>query len=175
MPKILYATFSNMFLHKRFVVGLLAFWMLFQPIAASAIYEQMRTVTRQEFMLDQVEDDISSFIQDQNVFKIDPQLSSQDINDSVQNRSDKICARREEKAVPCGIALPVTKIAKRETRVRTLARDLQIIASGYELPITEHPYDPVAVLPRMPSIIGMWQATNDWLVTPIVERRIRSM
>ena len=59
--------------------------------------------------------------------------------------------------------------------IKTLSRDLQMVVAGYEMPITDHIIKPMYLAPRYSSIIGIMQSSNDWLMTPVVEKRVFAM
>ncbi|MBU1123827.1 hypothetical protein KJ652_04500, partial [Patescibacteria group bacterium] len=141
--------------------------------AATGIYDYIRDITKKEFLID-TSDDLHEFIGNQNVYNIDPTITEEDVKDAMSYRSDLLCGRRE-KGYPCGIAQSVRDIARREEFVNTLYRDLQLIAAGYELPITDHAIDPMYISARLPSLTHIWQSSNDWLTTPVIEKRVRSV
>jgi len=159
-------------------LGLLALSALLIPDGTSAgIYEWARALTNYEYL--GIDGPISGFIIHKQVFNrpdTDP-FSDSDVNDAMEYRTDNICKRRQEikGVLSCkAIAQPVRDIARREELVRTLERDLQVIALGYELPITDHSIEPMSLAPRMPSIIRIWQSSSDWIYSPVTERRVRS-
>ncbi|MFH1670425.1 MAG: hypothetical protein ABIA92_02460 [Patescibacteria group bacterium] len=159
-------------------LGILALSALFIPDGASAgIYGWARALTNFEYK--GIDGPISGFITHKQVFNrsdTDP-FSGADVNDAMEYSTDNICRRRRDikGALSCdAIAQPVRDIARREELVRTLERDLQAIALGYELPITDHSIEPMSLAPRMPSIIRIWQSSSDWIYSPVTERRVRS-
>ncbi|MBU0766280.1 hypothetical protein KKF55_00635 [Patescibacteria group bacterium] len=159
------------FLHS--ILGLLLLVILLAPNKTAGMYGLARMLTNDEF--NGISSGISQFINHRQVFvrPDDDPFSIADIADAMAYRSDKICKRRGKPA-PCDIAQPVRDIARRENLARILQRDLHLIATGYELPITDHSMGPASLAPRMSSIIRTWQSSSDWLFTPVTERRIRS-
>ena len=141
--------------------------------AATGIYDYIRDITKKEFLID-TSDDLHEFMSNQNVYNIEPPITEEDVKDAMSYRSDLLCGRRG-KGYPCGIAQSVRDIARREEFVNTLYRDLQLIAAGYELPITDHAIDPMYISARLPSLTHIWQSSNDWLTTPVIEKRVRSV
>ncbi len=57
---------------------------------------------------------------------------------------------------------------------RTLGRDLQAIASGYEVGIEGYPGKPVDAIMRMSSIAQLWRAANDPFTQPFLETLTRA-
>ena len=68
----------------------------------------------------------------------------------------------------------LTTLTERTMFLRSLGRDLALIASGYEAGILGHPGEPVSVLPKLGSLAGIWRAGNDTLTDPVDDPPIRA-
>jgi len=66
-------------------------------------------------------------------------------------------------------------IAAKTSRLRSIGRKMQLIASGYEMGMDGAFGRSIKIVERMPSVAHIWQARNDPLATPIIESRIRSV
>ncbi|KKU20106.1 MAG: hypothetical protein UX30_C0004G0054 [Candidatus Saccharibacteria bacterium GW2011_GWA2_46_10] len=118
-------------------------------------------------------DGLGDFFTHPRVFN-DPPISEQDITDSMANRPDLVCGRRD-KGIMCGIDKPIRDLASREAFVNAVHKELNLIAAGYEVALTDHVTGPMYISARLPSLTGIWQSSNDWIMTPVTERRVRSV
>ena len=133
------------------------------------MYEYIHDISRKEFLLDKKTDKLDKFILKRQVFDYDPRLKKQDVVDAFSYMDVDLCDRRKE--FPCTKGEPIRAVGRREEAIKTLARDLQMIVAGYEMPITDHIVQPMYLAPRYASIIGVLQSSNDWAMTPTVEKR----
>ena len=162
---------SHFWLYLIIIVSLI---IIFCPRPVSAqMYDYIHNISRKEFLLDKKTDGLDKFILNKRVFDFDPSLKKQDIVDAFSYMDADMCDRREE--FPCSVGEPIRAVGRREEMIKTLSRDLQIIVAGYEMPITDHIIKPMYLAPRYSSIIGLMQSSNDWLTTPIVEKRVFAM
>ncbi|PIR54515.1 hypothetical protein COU75_00490 [Candidatus Peregrinibacteria bacterium CG10_big_fil_rev_8_21_14_0_10_42_8] len=77
--------------------------------------------------------------------------------------------------ITCLAAQEVLKgIVDRNSWHRILGRDLQAIASGYEVGIEGYPGKPVDAIMRMSSIAQLWRAANDPFTQPFLETLTRA-
>ncbi|MDP6575009.1 MAG: hypothetical protein QF755_00750 [Candidatus Peribacteraceae bacterium] len=141
--------------------------------ASSQMYNYIHDISRKEFLLDKKTDGLDKFILKKQVFDFDPSLKKQDVVDAFSYMDVDICDRRKE--FPCSIGDPIRTVGRREEMIKTLSRDLQMVVAGYEMPITDHIIKPMYLAPRYSSIIGIMQSSNDWLMTPVVEKRVFAM
>ena len=137
--------------------------------ASSQMYQYIHDISRKEFLLDKNTDKLDEFILNKQVFDYDPSLKKQDVVDAFSYMDVDLCDRRKE--FPCSKGEPIRAVGRREEAIKTLARDLQMIVAGYEMPITDHIIQPMYLAPRYASIIGVMQSGNDWAMTPTVEKR----
>ena len=64
----------------------------------------------------------------------------------------------------------IKNIIERNAWLRKLGRELQVIATGYEMGTDGYPSKPVDVIGRFSSIAHLWRASNDAFVDPIPEK-----
>jgi hypothetical protein len=149
-------------------------FLIFPTPSVEAFYDEARQVGLYERSIGEVEDPVLKFTQ--GVLVRDPVLTKKDIDGIMANRSDVVCSQREEDGANCAaLTGDVQHVVNREASVRAFGRDLQMIATGYEATLGEHPGQHAAIPPRLSSIISVWQASNDWLITPIQEQRVRAV
>tara|TARA_B100001971_G_C18258664_1_gene584605 strand:- start:1504 stop:3891 length:2388 start_codon:yes stop_codon:yes gene_type:complete len=137
------------------------------------MYNYIHNISRKEFLLDKKTDGLDEFILHKKVFDFNPSLKKQDVVDAFSYMDVDICDRRKE--FPCSIGDPIRTVGRREEMIKTLSRDMQMVVAGYEMPITDHIIKPMYLAPRYSSIIGIMQSSNDWLTTPVVEKRVFAM
>ncbi len=90
-------------------------------------------------------------------------LSDQDIADAVQSNMQSLCAKKGEGDTAIGydacnkLQDDILKVVGRETSLRSLGRDLQAIASGYEVPMRDGQAGAVAVNSPIAGILNIWR------------------
>lgn len=151
----------------------IALMLLPATATAKPLYETIRGTVQWEY--DSPQETVKAFLA--KAFVANPSLSPDDIatsNDSTSFRSS-VCSSRKLDDESCEqLRKEIRAAVLREERVRALGRDLQLIAGGYEMPIGDHPSRILSIFPKFQSIVRVWQSSNDWLSTPIAERRMRA-
>ena len=92
---------------------------------------------------------------------------------SLQDQVFEMCGKQEGRTnqyITCVKAQKRLKqLVERNTWIRRLGRDMQVIASGYEAGIEGYPGKVVDVISKFAGITHLWRATNDPFVSPILE------
>ncbi|MBI3618718.1 hypothetical protein HY213_01645 [Candidatus Peregrinibacteria bacterium] len=134
--------------------------------AATPLYQRMLGITRQEMMLKENGEAGAEML----IKKFAAAILSapkflilrKEVDTALQQKYDALCIERPyRKGLSYGqclatLAGTITSVASREERTRTLGRDLQIIASGFEAPM-ESDQPPRNLLTHAHSIISIWQ------------------
>jgi|GEM_PF-4364828 len=124
------------------------------------LYERMRSVTRMEFARNpggetQTDPAVRRFV---SAVYAAEQVTPQNVDDAMARDIPAFCSDKEKDAFYCErLMQDVRNLAERELRIRTLGRDLQIIASSYELPVTADT-DRTNMPIRAQAITRMWKA-----------------
>lgn len=140
--------------------------LLLAPAGAAAqtnLYDLMRTITDQELLQSKegaikvekpVRDFVAAIFRNQGV-------TSQDVELAVSN-SPRFCSNRKQDIFACvQLREPIRELAERESRIRALGRDLQIIATGSEAPAQDFATDQLNLPLRSQGILRIWRAGTD--------------
>lgn len=102
-------------------------------------------------------------------------IERDDIDYALRGRLDLMCGDDQNLIADCLVAQRTIQDAvSRNTWLRRLGRELQVVASGYESGVLGYPGMPVDAIPRLSGIAGFWRATNDPYIHPILETRVRA-
>ncbi len=143
-----------------------------------SLYERMQKITLQEYYTNsKVEPVVKRFVK--NAMPAKWKVVEEDVNRAVRQDVNSLCAGKSYDPYPLtwndcdALTSEITSIANGTNWIRALGRDLQIIASSYELGIDGYPGRKINVATRMPSIIKIWQSDTDKLQSPIIETQLR--
>ncbi|MFH0769771.1 MAG: hypothetical protein V1926_00145 [Candidatus Peregrinibacteria bacterium] len=166
-------------MRSRFLLPGITLILLALPVlrarAEMDLYQYARTLAAEEAGATETEEAVARFVS--KVFKMTPPLTHDEVIAALERDKglEKVCTPRKLEQSTCSqLVAGIQDFVGREMRVRSLGRSLQLVASGFEMPIRDHPGLLRAFAPKLQSIIRIWQSSNDWLTTPIRERRIRS-
>jgi len=145
---------------------------------AASIYEQMREFTYMETLNgESAENTVKTFIR-----RIYPdksmQVQNQDIDRAIHSKLSELCDKRDGRDNltdgECKrLQSDLLSLTGETEWIRALGRDLQAIATTYEVPIDGYPQRKINIASRMPSIIKIWQSPNDRMVSPVQEIQLR--
>lgn len=153
-----------------FIIGAITLLTAFMPGVIYAqdapddytLYDYMRNVTQVEMNLDpetgspQVEAIVKRFVSA--VYAADG-VTPENVDHAVQNNVGLFCEGKKKNPLDCQrLMADVVRLAEREVRTRALGRDLQIIASSYELPVTDTDVDRSNLPIRAQGIVRIWKA-----------------
>lgn len=98
-------------------------------------------------------------------------IETSDVDAALEQKIQELCKGKERIYSDCTqLAVLIKQFSDNEHSIRTLGRELQIIIASYELPTDERIGKPFAISPRYASVLHMWQAGTDALMTPVVEQ-----
>jgi hypothetical protein len=152
---------------KRFtaILGLVLI-LLPQEALGKELYETVRELTRTELLLDdQALDDVELPVKNFTA-QIYPQkeapLTADDVTNALRREYQKLCGKSDnDKKRDIGtcpsLAEQIRAYVDREERIRTLGRDLQIIASSYESAVDGFPERVINLPLRYTSIVKLWE------------------
>ncbi len=135
--------------------------------AASTLYQAAMEMTRREMLLSPamkgtVEKEVETYVI-KTLPKDLPPMGPPDIEAAVRKELWRICTdTRNLDAGYCVSLGPVIENAVRsEEIIRTLGRDLQVIAASYEMPVDGYPGRETALPTRYASLESLWRAGSD--------------
>ncbi|MBI3332044.1 hypothetical protein HYZ99_03740 [Candidatus Peregrinibacteria bacterium] len=152
---------------RIFLLLALIIWGTPELATAATFYERMRDETLQEMLLDRnlkpsVEDIVAEFVT-KVVSPADPKISAGGVDLALQRKWNAFCTNKTT-GEPMDIGFCTSYVdrirvyAGAEERIRTLGRDLQLIAASYELPIDGYPGRVTTLPSRYKSLVNLWRA-----------------
>ena len=106
-------------------------------------------------------------------------VREEDVDQILRREYDEFCtqsgpAAANYQTLECTSAgQQIDMLTKSEAWLRSLGRELQAIAGGYEAPLTGYPGSSASLLHKFPSIISIWQSGNDPLTAPVEGINVR--
>lgn len=137
-------------------------------IAADGLYEKIRNMTRKEALIDEKGmpgfEAVVAHFASQIIQLEDGSVNAVETSDAL--RSDKwmdLCSKKDHRGAmnygSCALLVQnLTDLGRHEEEIRSLGRELQLIAAGYELPIDNHPDLPSSLSSQTESIRTLWAA-----------------
>ncbi|HLD78805.1 MAG TPA: hypothetical protein VJB16_07290, partial [archaeon] len=142
-------------------IGLL---LLLTPIlpAEATLYDTIRTMVEQEEQTAEIAPDIARYV---SALLADRWgVTIEDVSQLARNEWWDVCGRlsesdRGKSLTECmHMTQEVQAMLKQEINVQRLGHDLQAIASGYEVPVSDVPGRPVRLSADLRGIISLWSA-----------------
>src|SRR3989338_4086367 len=106
-------------------------------------------------------------------------VREEDVDQILRREYDEFCtqsgpAAANYQTLECTSAgQQIDMLTKSESWLRSLGRELQAIAGGYEAPLTGYPGSSASLLHKFPSIISILQSGNDPLTAPVEGINVR--
>jgi len=163
---------------KRFISIVIGLTMLASPLGATAqgtdLYDRVKKITEQELFPEKESDElVKAFVR-----AAEPSIGGLDLDAALQQRYNQLCAGKKgtEGYLTClETANRIGRMIGNEERIRAFGRELQMIATSYEMPLALELGGDRNLLYRLPSIIKIWQSGTDRYLTPVVEAPIRTL
>ena len=149
---------------KKFFISI-GIVILMAPLAADAqgisIYQHVKKMTEQELFPDkEAEDVLKKYVPDAYP-GLDDEIYELDIDAALQQRYGALCAGKKKTGY-YGACLDAAKrigmMVSEESRIRGFGRQLQYIATSYELPLSVELNGTQNLLTRLLSVIRIWQS-----------------
>lgn len=103
-----------------------------------------------------------------------PDISKADVDSALFLQLFNLCGGKLEFGECATVSSDVHKFTIRIEFIRTLGRDLQLIASGYERMVNEHSI-PSSLILKVFSVLKFWQSDTDSYLSPFKNIRMRSV
>jgi hypothetical protein len=131
--------------------------------APSTLYDRIKNGVERDIAEDKVEPEVAAYVHDY-MGNAGQTVSIDNVTQAVQNKTWTLCGTRDanDRAVTFAgcdeMADRIRQLVQNETRVRTLGRNLQLIATSYELPISNLPGRTQQMSNDLHGIISIWSA-----------------
>lgn len=149
-------------------------------LGAATLYEEMLLMTeygQQDFVSELPIQQFVPLLLGDETFPVE----EEHVDMSLQKKYATICAAMAEKigsvwASECqGFAEQMNSLAKKEAWIRSLGRELQLIASSYEPNMDGHTGRSNAISIKLPKATLLWESGVDRMTNPIVQSRIKEI
>jgi hypothetical protein len=131
--------------------------------APSSLYERIKDDVKRQYESEEVEPEIRAFIHEY-MESVDQDVSENDVNAAVNNKIWEICGRKptsdpNKTFQGCdNLVSRIKNMVQNEQRVRVLGRSLQLVATSYELPISDLPNRSLQFSQSLRGIVSIWSA-----------------
>lgn len=131
--------------------------------APATLYDRMKDGVERDLEADTVEPEIAEYVKGyMKTRKID--ISIEDVTAAIKNHIWTLCGTRNINDIwrsfgACGeLTANIQRMVERESRIRHLARDLQLTATSFELPISDLPGRSLQISTDLHAIVSIWSA-----------------
>jgi|GEM_PF-1092397 len=165
------------------IIGILLTSLIDLPIAHGqgvVGYNHIRAITLYEKVGNEVELLIEHFIPQVMRLQWDWDIQQKDIDQAIRKEYENLCAKETEETrkdmtySECfELAREIRALAERESWTRALGRDLQILATGYEVKMSGYTSRVNDLSTQVTKIGKIWQSGIDKMTNPVKQRTIR--
>lgn len=144
-----------------------------QNLDGKSLYEYIHAMTKQSFLVDFVELPVERFTAaiyyDNPEESVEVSVGEEHVDKAIATRISEICGPTKEQRDLCkSLQEHLKEIAYTITWQRQLAKDLQMIATGYESGISDYPGHNISIVSKIASISRIWKSSNVDFTTPVI-------